>query len=202
MQAAKKIVDEGRLGELYRTLLVEGWFRSQAYYNSATWRATWKGEGGGVLMNQAPHWLDLFTWLGGLPSKVTARVATRNHKIEVEDESSAMLEYPNGATGYVHESVNEMPTSSRIELGEKGKLVLEKRGVRFWEVPQGVKAFSDASTEMWGSPEAREVEVEIGARRTSPTPPSSATSPAPSCTASNSSVQASRPSRRSSWPMP
>ncbi len=162
VQAARKIVAEGRLGPLYRTLLVEGWFRSQAYYNSATWRATWRGEGGGVLMNQAPHWLDLFTWLGGIPSRVYGRVMTRQHDIEVEDEASAILEYPNGATGYVHESVNEAPASSRIELlGEYGKLVLEKNSVRFWEVPEGVRAYSDSSTEMWGSPKATEVEVPI-----------------------------------------
>jgi predicted dehydrogenase len=162
MQAAKKIVEEGELGELYRALLVEGWFRSQAYYNSATWRATWKGEGGGVLMNQAPHWLDLLTWLGGLPAKVWGRTMTRQHEIEVEDEASAVLAYENGATGYIHESVNEAPTSSRIELlGEHGKLVLEKSGLRFWKVPAGVQAFSDASEEMWGGPDVEEVEVEI-----------------------------------------
>jgi len=165
IQAARKLVEQGRLGELYRTLLVEGWYRSQAYYDSATWRATWKGEGGGVIMNQAPHWLDLFTWLGGLPSRVLGRTMTRQHRIEVEDEVSALLEYKNGATGYLHESVNEAPTSSRIELcGEYGKLVVEKDRIRFWEVPQGVRAYSDSSDQMWGSPEAREVEVEVEQR--------------------------------------
>jgi predicted dehydrogenase len=164
-QAAKKVIDEGRLGELYRALLVEGWFRSQAYYDSATWRATWKGEGGGVLMNQAPHWLDLFTWLGGLPSKVNARVMTRNHKIEVEDEASAILTYPNGATGYVHESVNEAPTSSRMEFcGEKGKLVVEKGKVTLWEVKPGVRAYSDSSENMWGGPEVQMSEVPLEPR--------------------------------------
>ncbi len=93
-QAAKRLVDEGRLGELYRTLLIDSHFRSQAYYNSAGWRATWKGEGGGVLLNQAPHGMDLFTWLGGMPSRVIAKVATRQHTIEVEDEATALIEYP------------------------------------------------------------------------------------------------------------
>jgi predicted dehydrogenase len=158
-QAAKKLVDEGRLGPLYRTLLIDAHFRSQAYYDSASWRATWRGEGGGVLLNQAPHGMDLFTWLGGMPSRVTARVCTRQHKIEVEDEAAAMLEYPNGAIGYLLETVNEMPTSRRIELcGEYGKLVLDDEGLggeglHFWEVKPGVRAFSDASDAMWGRPE-------------------------------------------------
>ena len=165
MQTAYKIIKQGRLGELYRTLLVEGWFRSQAYYNSATWRATWQGEGGGVIMNQAPHWLDLFTWLGGLPSKVMANVITRQHNIEVEDEASALVWYPNGATGFVHESVNEVPTSSRIELcGEKAKMIISKKGIQLWEIPEGVRAFSDSTDQMWGAPEAIEVEVEVEPR--------------------------------------
>lgn len=166
-QAAKKLVAEGRLGPLYRTLLVDAHFRSQAYYDSASWRATWKGEGGGVLLNQAPHGMDLFTWLGGMPSRVTACVATRQHRIEVEDQAAAMLEYPNGAIGYLLETVNEAPTGMRMELcGEYGKLVLDDRGLCFWEVRPGVRAFSDASTEMWAGPEVVEVEVPLEERET------------------------------------
>lgn len=166
-QAAKKLVDEGRLGPLYRTLLVDAHFRSQAYYDSAGWRATWKGEGGGVLLNQAPHGMDIFTWLGGAPSRVTAHVSTRQHRIEVEDEAAAMLEYPNGAIGYLLETVNEVPTGQRIELcGEYGKLVVSERGLRFWEVKQGVRAFSDANEAMWGRPDAVAVEVPLEERET------------------------------------
>jgi predicted dehydrogenase len=166
-QAAKKLIEEGRLGQLYRTLLIDAHFRSQAYYNSASWRATWKGEGGGVLLNQAPHGMDIFTWLGGLPSRVTANVVTRQHDIEVEDEAAALLEYPNGATGYLLETVNEVPTGSRIELcGEYGKLVIDRSGLHFWEVKDGVRAFSDSTEEMWGRPEAVEVEVPLEERQT------------------------------------
>ena len=161
VRTARKLIDDGRLGEIYRTLLVEGRFRAQSYYDSATWRATWKGEGGGVLMNQAPHWVDIFTWLGGLPSQVYAKCMTRLHKIEVEDEASAILEYPNGAVGLLHESVNELPTASRLEfMGDKGRLVIEDGNLRFWEVPRGVKAFA-SSEGMWGKPEWNEVEVEL-----------------------------------------
>jgi predicted dehydrogenase len=166
-QAAKKLIDEGHLGPLYRTLLVDAHFRSQAYYDSAGWRATWRGEGGGVLLNQAPHGMDIFTWLGGAPSRVTAHVSTRQHRIEVEDEAAAMLEYPNGAIGYLLETVNEVPTGQRIELcGEYGKLVVSERGLHFWEVKQGVRAFSDANEAMWGRPDAVEVEVPLEERET------------------------------------
>ena len=168
-QAAKKLVDEGRLGPLYRTLLTDCHFRSQAYYNSAGWRATWKGEGGGVLLNQAPHGMDIFTWLAGMPSKVMAQVNTRQHVIEVEDEAAAILEYENGAIGYMLETVNEYPTGMRIELcGEKGKLVLDGRSLRFWEVKPGVRAASDGVEAMWGRPDAEEVAVELEDRATGP----------------------------------
>ncbi|HOU13140.1 MAG TPA: Gfo/Idh/MocA family oxidoreductase [Anaerolineae bacterium] len=166
-QAAKKLVDEGRLGPLYRTLLTDCHFRSQAYYNSAGWRATWKGEGGGVLLNQAPHGMDLFTWLAGMPSRVIAQVNTRQHVIEVEDEAAALLEYENGAIGYMLETVNEYPTGMRLELcGEYGKLVLDDHGLRFWEVKPGVRAASDGVEAMWGHPDVAEVAVELEERTT------------------------------------
>lgn len=160
--AAKKILQEGRLGEIYRTALVMGWYRSQAYYDSGTWRATWAGEGGGVLINQAPHLLDLFTWLAGMPSRVTAQVRTRLHDIEVEDEAFAFLDYPNGAHGYLYASVNEVPGEEILEIsGEKGKLVIRDGQLRFWELETPRKRFTVENTEMWASPSAREVPVEI-----------------------------------------
>ena len=168
VQAARRIMEEGRLGEIYRTLLISSGFRSQAYYNSASWRATWKGEGGGVLMNQSPHDLDRFVMLAGLPSRVTGRVMARRHRIEVEDEGSAMLEYANGATGYVHCSVNDAPGGNRLEiLGEKGKLVMAERAIHLWELPTGVQAFSDMTEAMFGRPEAIEVPIEIPEGRSS-----------------------------------
>ncbi len=166
-QAAKRLVDEGRLGSIYRTSLVDAHFRSQAYYDSASWRATWKGEGGGVLLNQAPHGMDIFTWLGGTPSRVNAHVSTFQHHIEVEDEAAALLEYPNGAIGYILETVNEVPTGMRLELcGEKGKLLLDDQGLRFWEVKEGVRAFSDCTDQMWGRPEVIPIEIPVESRRT------------------------------------
>ena len=164
-QATWDLVRNGRLGQIYRTMLIYADFRSQAYYDSAGWRATWAGEGGGVLINQAPHSLDRFTWLGGLPSKVTAFTATRNHAIEVEDVAAALLEYPNGAVGYVYCSTTEHPGTNIMELcGERGKLRVVDGEARFWELPQGVKGFSDTSTEMWAHPPVQELEVELPER--------------------------------------
>lgn len=163
--AHKIIQEEKRLGDLYRTCLFASGFRSQAYYNSAEWRGTWKGEGGGVLINQAPHDLDMFTWLGGLPSKVNARTATRRHIMECEDEASAMLEYPNGAIGFLHVSTTEAPGTSMMEFcGEKGKLTIYNGKLSFWELEQPVQEFSDTTDNMWGSPKANPVEVEIEQR--------------------------------------
>jgi predicted dehydrogenase len=160
-QAARRLIEEGRLGEIYRTSLVMGWFRSQAYYDSGTWRATWTGEGGGVLINQAPHFLDLFTWLGGLPATISGDVRTRLHNIEVEDEAYALLEYPNGATGYLYASTMEMPSTERIEIcGDKGKLLLDGSSLRFWEVEPGIREFSQDNESMWGSPKVQEIPVE------------------------------------------
>jgi len=161
-QAAHDLVASGRLGPLYRTLMVYADYRSQAYYDSAGWRATWAGEGGGVLINQSPHSLDRFTWLGGLPSRVTALTRTASHVIEVEDVASALLEYPNGAVGYVYCCTNEWPPSDIMEFsGEYGKMQLIGDALRYWEVPAGVHHTSDTTTSMWDKPEAREVEVPL-----------------------------------------
>lgn len=162
-QAAHKLIAEGRLGKIYRTCLISTrWFRSQAYYNSGGWRGTWKGEGGGVLLNQAPHELDLFSWFGGLPSKITAHTATRRHDIEVEDEAAAMLEYPNGAVGYIHFATTEAPGTNLMEFcGERGKLVIYNGRLSFYELETPVQEFTDNTDQMWGSPDANEVEVPI-----------------------------------------
>jgi len=164
-QAAHKVIQEGRLGELYRTCLIGSGFRSQAYYDSAPWRGTWKEEGGGVLINQAPHDLDMFTWLGGLPSRVTARTANRRHKMECEDEASAMLEYPNGAIGFLHVSTSEAPGTSLMEFcGEKAKLTMYGRRFILRELEMPVQEFSDTTDNMWGSPKSTEVDVPVEER--------------------------------------
>ena len=161
-QAAKQIVASGQLGEIYRTNLVMGWYRSQAYYDSGGWRATWAGEGGGVLINQAPHFLDLFTWLGGLPVKITGQVRTRLHNIEVEDEAFATLEYANGAHGYIYASTTEVPTHTMLEIcGDKGKIVLHGNSLQHFSIDGSVRVFTTANTQMWGNPTVTETPVEL-----------------------------------------
>lgn len=163
-QAAKKIIQEGKLGDMYRTCMIRSGFRSQAYYDSAAWRGTWKEEGGGVLINQAPHDLDMFTWLGGLPARVTARTANRRHKMECEDEASAMLEYANGAIGFLHVSTSEAPGTSFMEFcGEKAKLSMHG-GLDLRELEMPLQQFNDTTKDMWGSPKSTKVEVPVEQR--------------------------------------
>lgn len=164
VQTALKLVREGRLGELYRTSLVMGWYRSQAYYDSGGWRATWAGEGGGVLINQAPHFLDLYALLAGLPVRLTGRTRTRLHDIEVEDEAFATLEFANGAHGYLYASTTESPGHEMLELcGDRGKLVMHGASLRFFELKTSIRAHSAESKEMWAAPEVTEVELDVPA---------------------------------------
>lgn len=162
--AARKIVESGVLGELYRTNLVMGWYRSQAYYNSGGWRATWAGEGGGVLINQAPHFLDLFTWLGGLPTTITGTTRTRLHDIEVEDEAFATLEYANGAHGYLYASTTEVPNHTMLEIcGDKGKLVLDNGKLRLYGLDTPIREFTETNESMWAAPKSNPVSVDLPA---------------------------------------
>jgi len=142
--------------------MVEPNYRSQAYYDSATWRATWKGEGGGVLINQAPHGMDLFLLLGGLPSKVIAKVRTRLHKIEVEDEATALLEYPNGAWGYYYTTTDEAPPATFMEIsGDKGKLVYQGGSLKFYSLKETIPEFTFSSKNMWAAPEVTEEKLKL-----------------------------------------
>ncbi|MCM8816989.1 MAG: Gfo/Idh/MocA family oxidoreductase [Candidatus Omnitrophica bacterium] len=160
--AAKKLIDTGRLGEIKRTLLVNPWYRSQAYYDSGSWRATWKGEGGGVLINQAPHMIDIFTWLAGLPKRFEAKVRTRLHNIEVEDEASVLLEYENGAWGYYYTTTNEVPCISYLEIaGDKGKIIWNGNELKFFEAKTSIKEFTFKNESMWASIETKEKKVRI-----------------------------------------
>ena len=125
---AKRIVDAGELGELKRVVwIITNWYRKQAYYDSGDWRATWTGEGGGVLINQAPHNLDLWQWICGMPEKLRAECyVSKFHSIEVEDDATIFAEYKNGATAVFITSTGDYPGTNRLEIsGTGGKLVLE-----------------------------------------------------------------------------
>jgi len=161
-QAMKKIVESGKLGRIYRAMMVEAHYRTQGYYDSATWRATWKGEGGGVLLNQSPHGIDIFMWLMGLPKRVQAVTRTWRHRIEVEDEASAMIEWENGAIGYYHTSTNESPGSEIIEIcGDEGKMVYTGGKITLYKISPPLQEFTDDAGIMWGNPKAETVPVEL-----------------------------------------
>ena len=110
----------GQLGEIQRVQwTITNWFRSEAYYSSSEWRATWKGEGGGVLINQALHNLDLLQWFFGMPKSLQAFCRFGNdHDIEVEDRVTSFLEFPNGASGVFSTSTGEAPGVNRLEIWE------------------------------------------------------------------------------------
>ena len=127
-QLIHSLVQSGELGEIRRiNWIITTWFRSQQYYNSGGWRATWAGEGGGVLLNQAPHQLDLWQWFFGMPRRLRAFCYEgKHHEIETEDEATLFMEYDNGATGVFITSTSENPGTNRLETkGNRGKLVVE-----------------------------------------------------------------------------
>jgi predicted dehydrogenase len=151
----KSMLQQGTLGDIRRVhWIVTDWFRSQAYYQSSPWRATWKGEGGGLLINQCPHNLDLLYWFMGLPGRVTAHIGLgKYHPIEVEDEVHAFLAYPNGATGVFVANTGEAPGTNRLEIvGEKGKLVLEQGTLTWFENAIGTSVFSRTTPELFARP--------------------------------------------------
>ncbi len=128
VRAAKSLLAKGQLGTLQRMSLVVTWPRSRAYYKLAPWRATWQGEGGGVLMNQAPHDLDLICFLMGMPDRVFAWNQTRYHHIEVEDTINALLRWKNGAVGHIHISTQESDETGQMEITGTGGLLRIKPG--------------------------------------------------------------------------
>ena len=147
-QKAREIMKSGQLGELMRTVwIVTNWYRTQAYYNSGDWRATWSGEGGGVLLNQAPHNLDLWQWICGMPTSLSARCEiAKYHDIEVEDDATIQTRYANGATGIFITSTGEYPGTNRLEItGTMGKLVLENGLLKWWKLEESVRDFSRTS---------------------------------------------------------
>lgn len=144
-QEIKKLIQSGALGQIRRiNWIITDWFRTWAYYASAGWRATWEGEGGGVLLNQCPHNLDMLQWLFGQPERVRAFCKFgRYHPIEVEDDFTAYLEFPGGATGVFIGSTGEAPGTHRLEIaGERGRLVYENDEIAFVQNEQEMTAFS------------------------------------------------------------
>jgi predicted dehydrogenase len=160
----RKLLEEGHLGEIARiSWIITDWYRTEAYYSSGGWRATWKGEGGGVLLNQCLHNLDVLQWLAGMPSRVRGFCQLgRYHNIEVEDNVTAYMEYPNGATGVFITSTGEAPGTNRFEIaGTRGRVVLEKDKLNFIRNEVSMTEFSKTSKVGFLKPDAWNVEIPI-----------------------------------------
>jgi predicted dehydrogenase len=167
-QKIRDLVVSGELGEIRRmNWIITDWYRSQSYYDSAGWRATWAGEGGGVLLNQAPHQLDLWQWtVGGMmPSRVRAFCAFGKWRnIEVEDDVTAYVEYPNGATGVFITSTGEAPGTNRFEIsGDRGKVTIENNELTFWRLRVPESQFNREYSGGFGRPECWKCEIPIDA---------------------------------------
>ncbi len=161
-QKIRKLIQTGELGALVRVnWIITDWFRTEAYYASGGWRATWKGEGGGVLLNQCLHQLDMLQWLCGMPKTVRGFCQLgRFHNIEVEDNITTYMEWANGCTGTFISSTGEAPGTNRFEIvGTRGKIVLENNKLTFTRNDADMIEFSKTSKSGFAKPEVWNVEI-------------------------------------------
>ena len=161
----RELVQSGEYGAIRRvSWTITNWYRPQAYYDSGAWRATWSGEGGGVLLNQCPHNLDLWQWICGMPSKVYTKMSCGKwHDIEVEDDVTTIVEYPNGATGTFVTSTGEWPGANRLEISlDKGKILVENGTITLWELEMTEQEFTATNTVPFNQPRytVREIETD------------------------------------------
>ena len=162
VRTAKKLIESGRLGKLQRIQMTAIWTRTARYYRLAGWRGTWRGEGGGVLMNQSPHTLDLICHLAGQPSRVVAWNRTLYHDIQTEDTSLAMLEWPNGALGTLLVSTAQAGDAERLEIaGTRGVLELGRGGLKLLEADEDLRAFLAEHDNPFGKPPLKQREVAL-----------------------------------------
>lgn len=146
-QKAREILKTGQLGTPKRLVwIITNWYRTQGYYNSGSWRATWAGEGGGVLLNQAPHNLDLWQWIFGMPQSIYASCDVgKYHQIEVEDDVTLLAKYQNGATATFITSTGEYPGTNRLEIsGSLGKMVLENGTLTLTKTAEDEREFCNS----------------------------------------------------------
>lgn len=158
----RELLHDGTLGAVGRvTWIVTDWFRSEAYYNSGSWRATWGGEGGGILVNQCPHNLDMFQWLFGMPKSVTALAKIgKYHDIEVEDEFHALFDFENGATGSIIATTGEAPGTNRLEIAtENGQILVEGEKILWKKTEMPVTQYSRTTTERMKGPGTWNIEI-------------------------------------------
>lgn len=159
----RELVKSGKYGEIRRTnWIITNWYRPQAYYDSGDWRATWSGEGGGVLLNQCPHQLDLWQWICGMPVSVRSEMKFGKwHDIEVEDDVTTYVEYENGATGVFITTTGDAHGTNRFEIEmDKARIIVEDDKLSFIEYDVSEPEFSKTNTIPFGHPEYIEKEIE------------------------------------------
>ena len=162
----KQMIEAGDFGKITRiSWTITDWFRSQAYYNSGGWRATWAGEGGGVLLNQSPHQLDLYQWLFGMPQRIRATCHLgKYHDIEVEDEVTAYMEYDNGTTATFITSTGEAPGVNRLEFAcERGLVLVDNDAIVWRRNVTETSTHSNETDQAFGKPDTWEVRIPFGA---------------------------------------
>jgi predicted dehydrogenase len=160
----KQLIDSGQLGRITRiNWILTDWFRTDAYYGSVGWRGTWKGEGGGVLVNQCPHQLDLLQWFVGMPSKVRAFCDFgAYHAIEVEDQVAAYMEFPNGANAVFISNTGETPGTCRLEIvGEMGKVLFVNQKLTFAQNEVSMIDFCKTSLSPFQKPNVQILDIPI-----------------------------------------
>jgi predicted dehydrogenase len=164
-QKLRDLIESGELGEIKRTnWIITDSYRPQSYYDSSKWKGTWKGEGGGVLLNQALHQLDIWQWTTGLMPKSIRACASlgKYHDIEVEDDVNAYVEYENGATGVFITSTGEVPGTNRFEIvGDRGKIVVENEKLTFYRLTQSEREFNATFTGGFGEPECWKIDIPV-----------------------------------------
>lgn len=159
----KEIMDSGELGAIKRTSwIITNWYRPQAYYDSGAWRATWSGEGGGVLLNQCPHNLDLWQWICGMPKTIDVKMHFGKwHDIEVEDDVTAYVEYENGATGTFITTTGDAPGTNRLEIVcDGGTIITDGNSITLLKLETPESVFSATNQTPFAAPPCHQVPVE------------------------------------------
>ena len=161
------MIQSGELGHIKRAAwIITDWYRSQFYHDSCTWRSTWKTEGGGALINQNPHQLDLWQWLFGMPSKIMSHVSFgKYYNIEVEDDVTAFMEYDNGMTGVYITSTGEAPGINHLEIScDMGMITVENNEIKFRRNVISEREFNKINTKVFGSPEVWDCKIPVDKR--------------------------------------
>lgn len=163
-QKVREMVQSGKLGHIKRiSWVITDWYRPQSYHDSCAWRSTWKTEGGGALINQNPHQLDLWQWMFGMPDKITSFVSFgKYYDIEVEDEVTAYFEYENGTTGTYITSTGETPGTNRLEIAcDMGKIVVENDSITFDQNEISEREFNQTFKGVFGAPQWNRYKVPV-----------------------------------------